>query len=96
MHYSEQKAVHGRSRGGLTGALDARLSLDGEVDKKPAKGGLKAAKQVSGGWRAKALKTDESSLRGSQRPDWLAEAGGFELAHQKSTSPLSPISSHSP
>jgi len=47
----------------LTGALDARLSLDGEVDKKPAKGGLKAAKQVSGGWRLDDVDVGIGSVR---------------------------------
>lgn len=38
----------------LTGAPDALMTLDGEVDGKPAKGALKMVKHAEGGWRLEA------------------------------------------
>jgi translocation and assembly module TamB len=38
----------------LTGAPDALMTLDGEVDGKPAKGVLKMVKHAEGGWRLEA------------------------------------------
>ncbi|MEZ5786324.1 MAG: translocation/assembly module TamB domain-containing protein [Xanthobacteraceae bacterium] len=39
----------------LTGALDAQVTLSGEVDRKPAHGALRLARPADGGWRVDAL-----------------------------------------
>jgi translocation and assembly module TamB len=77
----------------ITGSLDARATLSGDVDRKPATGAIHAAKRAEGGWLLDSLKFTVGSVdvSGNATLDAANLAAGRLAINARNLDDLSPL-----